>query len=241
MPRQPVVPGVGDAYARPKKPLNFLMIVGVSVFVLAGIALGGLYFYKSIVVASNGDKKTKVEEAIKNFEPALTRELTAIKARMDAGKYLLDNHKAASLLFSILELNTAQTVQFTELSYAAASDKSIELSMKGKAHSYNAVAFQSDVFSRIEQLKNPVFGSLAIDEKGVISFSVKAGLEPSAVMYRKLIQPAAPSAGAVVATSSVATSSAVSVATTSSVTAVLSVVTASSTGASSGNVATSTP
>lgn len=194
MPRQAVVPGTGDAYARPKTPPNFLMIVGVLVFILVALALGGLFLYRSYVKASNEDKQARVEEAIKNFEPELTKELTVIKARMDAGKFLLENHKAVSLLFALLEANTAQTVRFSELTYTVNSDKKIDLTMKGEARTYHAIAFQSDVFSKLDSLKNPMFSNLAIDLKGMISFNVKAELDPSAVSYKKLVQGFVPPA-----------------------------------------------
>lgn len=188
MPRQAPVPGTGDAYIRPKNPPNFLMIVGVTIFVLALLALGGLYLYRSFVMASNADKKAAVEEAIKNFEPELTKELTVIKARMDAGKYLLENHKAVSLLFKLLEANTAQTVRFNEFSFTVLPDRKIDLTMKGEARTYNAIAFQSDVFSKIEQIRSPLFSNLSIDEKGLISFSVEAELDPTVVSYKQLVK-----------------------------------------------------
>lgn len=193
---------------RPKGPPNFLKLVGMLVFVFAISGLGILYGYRSLVIAQNNDKKNVVEKAIRDFEPELTKELTIIKARLDAGKYLVDNHKAVSLLFSLLELNTAQTVRFNEFSYVTNSDNTITVSLKGEARSYNAIAYQSDVFSKIESINNPVFGNLAIDEKGVISFSVTAGLDPSAVMYKKLVQISeiAPPSPSAVVDKSVATS-----------------------------------
>ena len=105
---------------------------------------------------------------------------------MDAGKSLLDNHKAVTLLFTLLEINTAQTVQFKEFSYIVGADKKIKLAMKGEARSYTAIAFQSDVFSKIEQLKNTMFTNLFIDEKGIITFDFSAEVDPSVVAYKKL-------------------------------------------------------
>lgn len=184
MPRQPAVSG--DAYTRPKSAPSFFRMIGILVFVLALVAMGGLFAYKKYITGSNGEKQAKVEEAIKNFEPELTRELTIIKARVDAGKNLLENHRAFSLLFTLLEINTAQTVQFNEFSFDVAPDKKIKLTMQGEARSYNAIAFQSDVFSKVEQFKNPMFTNLAIDERGIISFDFSADIEPSAVSYKKL-------------------------------------------------------
>ena len=59
MPRQTAVPGVTSA--RPKSPRNFFMTIGVLIFVLALVAMGGLYAYKSYITSANEDKKGEVE------------------------------------------------------------------------------------------------------------------------------------------------------------------------------------
>lgn len=205
VPRQSVVPG-GDLYARAKSPTNFLMVIGVTVCIIVIGAYGGLYFYKGHLKDTNDLKKTKVENEINNFEPELTKKLTTLRARLDTGKQLLDNHNALSLLFSLLEFNTAQTVRFNSFTYSIA-DKKIQIALQGEARSYNAVAYESDVFSTLAPLKNPVFSNLSLNEKGLIGFNVIAELDPSYVQYNKLFQSADSHAGAAsTATSSSASS-----------------------------------
>lgn len=185
MPRQSPVPGVSST--RPKAPTNFLMMIGVLILILVLGGMGALYAYKIFITSSNEKKQAQIQEEIKNFEPELTRDLTILKARVDAGKILLDNHRAFSLLFTLLELNTAKTVQFKEFSYTVLPDKTIKLNAKGEARSYNAVAFQSDIFSKVEQLKNPMFTNIELSESGSVLFSFTAELDPSTVLYKKLV------------------------------------------------------
>lgn len=189
IPRRPVVstPGV-----RPKGPPSFLMIIGGIIIVLALAASGGTYFYRGYLTKSNAEKKQQIEEEIKNFEPELTRELTILKARMDIGKQLLDKHNAFTQLLKLLELNTAQTVRFKEFSFLTLPDKKITLAMKGESQSYAAIAFQSDVFSKITQLKNPIFSDLNLNDEGKIDFTVKAELDSAAVSYKRLVEGLAP-------------------------------------------------
>lgn len=201
MPRQSAT--AGGAYPGQKSPRSFFLLVGVLVFTLTVLAYGGLFVYSKYVTKSNEEKKAKVEAAIKDFEPKLTQELTLIKNRIDVGKTLLDNHKAVSLLFSLLELNTVQVLRFKEvnISYVPESKK-IALSMKGEARSYNAIAYQSDVFSKVEQMKNPVFSNLTIDDKGVISFDFSAELDTNSVLYKNLFKDfTLPAVSAAVSTS----------------------------------------
>jgi len=184
MPRQSAVSG--EAYVRPKGPPNFLMIIGVVIFILTSATIGALFFYKGYVEASNETKKTEVREAIENFEPELTKELTTLKARVDAGKYLVNNHSAVSVLFALLGLNTAQTIRFQSMDVSISQDKKITLSLQGESRSYNAIAFQSDIFSKVEYIKNPIFSNLSLGEDGVITFNVSAEIDPSAISYKKL-------------------------------------------------------
>ncbi len=185
MPRQPATPG--GAYPGQRGQKSFFMTISVILFLLVIVAMGGLIAYKSFLKGSNTDKQGQIEEAIKNFEPELTKELTIIKNRMDAGKNLLDSHRAVSLFFSLLELNTVQVLRFTEVSYSVSPDKKIMISMKGEARSYNAIAFQSDVFSKVEQLKNPIFSNLNLDDEGIITFDFDAEIDSNATLYKNLI------------------------------------------------------
>ncbi len=190
MPRQSAPSG--EAFERRKSPPNFFMLAGVVLFLIVLGLTGGLYAYKNVLTKGNEAKRAAIQDAIRNFEPELTKELTSLKSRMDAAKTLVQNHKAFSLLLGLLEMNTAQTVRFSDFSYAVAPDNKISLSMRGESRTYNAIAFQSDVFSKVPQLKNPMFKNLSLDDKGVISFNVTAELEPSAVAYSRIVSPTAP-------------------------------------------------
>jgi len=215
MPRQ-TTPG-GDAYERRKSPPNFFMLAGVGIFLIVLALGGGLYVYKGVLTSSNEAKRASIQEAIRDFEPELTKELTALKTKIDAGKALIQNHKAFSLLLGLLEMNTAQTVRFNEFSYTAGPDNKISIAMRGEARTYNAIAFQSDVFSKIPQVKNPMFTNLSLDEKGVISFSVAADLDPSVLSYSRLVSPSAPLVPATIRVVPVASSSPARATTTSPV------------------------
>lgn len=190
IPHRPNTPG--DPYARPKGPTSFFMVIAVVLFLLMLVAGGGLYVYKGQLTQSNEAKKAQVQEAINNFEPELTKELSVLKARIDIGKQLLENHTAFSLLLALLQINTVQPVRFTELSYVVSQDKKISLTLKGESRSYNAIAFQSDVFSKLQPVKTPVFGGLDLDDKGNITFGVTAELDPASVSYKNLVEALAP-------------------------------------------------
>lgn len=196
MPKRPVVGGPGEPLMK-KSPPNFLMIIGVAIFVLTILAFGGLYWYEGVLTKGNEAKRLQIEEAIKNFEPELTKQLTVLKTRIDYGKQLLSNHIAFSSVLGLLESSTAVTVRFTEMSFNVTSDlatrqQKMDISLKGEAQGYSSVAFQSDLFSKNENIKNPIFSDLNLNEKGLVGFSVKADVVPTSVLYKKTLPENAP-------------------------------------------------
>lgn len=188
IPQKPPVPGGGEIY-RPKSPPNFFVIFGFIVFLFILAIFGGLFFYKGTLTKSNEGKKQKISAEIKNFEPELTRELTLLKARIDSSKQLLANHVAASSLFLLLQDITAQTVRFRDMTFTVSEDslsreRKVGVVLKGEAASYSSIAFQSDIFSRNENLKSPIFFDVNLNEQGFVEFNVRADVMQKAVTYK---------------------------------------------------------
>lgn len=194
MPKRPVVGGGMEAL-RQKSPPNFLLIVGVVVFIIALAAFGGLYWYKSSITASNEVKKQQIQEAIKNFEPELTKQLTVLKTRIDSGNQLLSNHIAFSSVLGLLESITTKTVRYTEMTFGISNDatsreQKMNIAMKGEAQNYAAVAFQSDLFAKNENIRNSIFSDLNLNDKGNVVFNVSADIIPTSVLYKKTLPDA---------------------------------------------------
>ncbi len=193
IPKRPIVSGGGE-FVRQKNPPSFFMIIGVAIFVIALALFGGLYFYKKSLTAGNEEKKQKVEQAIKNFDPELTRELTILKTRIDSSKRLLSKHVSFSTLLGDLEENTARAIRFTDLTFAVALDpmtneEKMSLSLKGESQAYRSIAFQSDVFSKNKIFRSAIFSDINLNEKGLIVFSVKADVNPTPILYKETVLP----------------------------------------------------
>lgn len=194
IPKRPVVAGANDIVRR-KGPPSFLLIVGVLVFIVALAATGGLFLYKRTLAASNEQKKLQIEDAIRDFAPELTSQLTVLKSRIDSGKSLLGNHVAFSSVLNLLEVGTAKTVRFTDMTFTYTVDpvtreQKVNINMKGEAQTYAAVAFQSDMFSKNENLRNPVFSDLNLNDRGLVIFNVKADLNPKSILYKNFVSGA---------------------------------------------------
>jgi hypothetical protein len=191
MPKRPVVGG-GMESLRQKSPPSFLMIIGVVVFVITLAGFGGMYWYKGSITASNEVKKQQIQDAIKNFEPELTKQLTVLKTRIDSGKQLLGNHIAFSSVLGLLESITTKTVRFTEMTFDSSTEpqtkaQKVSIAMKGESQNYAAVAFQSDLFAKNENIKSAVFSDLNLNDKGMVVFTAKADIIPSSILYKKTL------------------------------------------------------
>lgn len=168
--------------------MSFFMLIAAVIFIIAIVSAGGLYFYKRVLAAQNETKRADIEEAIKNFDDDLTKQLTLLRTRLDVANQLLSNHTAFTAFLNILQQNTVQTIRYTELRYAVAQDKTL-ITMKGEASSYVAIAYQSDVLSANDSLKSVVVSDLALNEGGTISFNVKSEIDPKAISYESTIVP----------------------------------------------------
>lgn len=190
VPKRPIIPT--DSGFRPKSHKSFFMIIAVGLFVIAILFFGGLFGYKIFLTKQNDAKKAEIEEAIKKFDPELTKNLTLLRTRLDTAKQLLSSHEAFTVFLSILQQNTVQTVRFSDLSYTSGTDNKISISMKGEANSYAVVAFQSDTFGTNENLKAVTISDLALNDKGAVTFNVKAEIYPESVAYSLTVDPALP-------------------------------------------------
>src|SRR3989344_3348115 len=149
IPQKPIVTG-GAEIVRRKAPPNFFLILGIVVFIFALALFGGLFLYKGTLTKSNQEKKQKITEAINNFEPELTKQLSLLKARVDSSKQLLRGHVAVTSLLALLESVTAQTIRFREMSFTVSADaisreQKMGMTLKGESQGYASIAFQSDV------------------------------------------------------------------------------------------------
>lgn len=167
-----------------------MLIAGV-LFLAALGATVALFAYNAVLTKTNADKENKINEAIRTFAPDLTKQLTVLKARIDTAKTLLQSHAALSVFLSLLEQNTAQTIRFKNFAYAVGADNKMAISMKGESVSYEAVAFQSDVLSRNDNLQSVIFSNINLDETGMVGFNVKANIDPKSVSYQSAVSAAA--------------------------------------------------
>ncbi|MDP2593600.1 MAG: hypothetical protein Q8P52_03065 [bacterium] len=163
--------------------ISIFSLIAVVVFIVTITAAGGVFFYQKTLVKQLNEKNAELIKAKQSFETETVEELIRTSKRISAAKTLLAEHIVVHPIFELLSENTLQTVQFTNFSYSRSSSGEVNLSMNGKAKSFDSVALQSDIFGQEKNFQNPVFSGFNQDEDGNVTFSFTATVPASFVTF----------------------------------------------------------
>ncbi|MDZ4205882.1 MAG: hypothetical protein U1C12_01585 [Patescibacteria group bacterium] len=158
------------------------IVFSVSVFLALGVF--GYKFYLKYSIDKMG---VDLENARATLQSEVIRELTRLDNRIISSQELIAQHQILSPLFEFLEVSTPRTVRFNDFRYSM-TGQGLELSMTGEARGYAALAFQADIFNKSQYFKNSIFSGLKLNERGDVSFSFKAVVDPSLVSYQREVE-----------------------------------------------------
>ena len=127
---------------------------------------------------------TALEQGRALLEPEKVDELIRLDNRLNSTGELIKNHLLLTPLFKFLESSTIKNVRFTEFNYAATVN-GLELSMRGEARSYAALAQQAELLNKSGYLKDISFSDLTLDEKGNVVFFFRAFADQNMFSYLK--------------------------------------------------------
>ena len=159
--------------------LAFLALIIFSTSVLLAVGMFGYKFYLKYRIETMG---VDLERARATLEPETIRELTRLNDRMISTQELISKHHILTPLFEFLEKSVPIRVRFSNFRYSV-TEKGLELSMRGEARGYAALALQADIFSKSQYFKDSIFSDLNLNERGDVDFSFKAIVDPNLVSY----------------------------------------------------------
>lgn len=185
IPKKPIV----KERAVSSRPVSLFMIISLFVLFAALLFTGGLFFYKGITEKSIKKMESDLNLAKNRFEPAKIAELQILDRRLRAGEDILANHISITPIFKLLEQITMRSVRFTKFSYKLEEDNSgvVAVEMSGVAQGYRAIALQSDLFAKNENLIDPVFSNLTLDNNANVVFDLDFSVDPSFVSYKRTV------------------------------------------------------
>jgi len=178
IPKKPVDAG---SY-RPSRDVNISLILSILIFIITTSAAGGVYLYKSTLTKQKAEKDAELVEAKKSFGLADIAVLKQRAAELQTAKVLLQNHTSALPLFALIQANTLKSVRFKNFSLVKNA-----LSLTGEARGFNAVAYQSQVFTKLADFSAPTFGSFILQDNGNVSFSFTAQVSPNLLKYSNAV------------------------------------------------------
>lgn len=190
IPQAPIVGPSGRRGGGGGGAFDFLILIGLVLFVASATLAAGVFLYVQFLKSSNASKLDQLERAKAAFEPALIQELTRLDDRMRAADEVLGQHIAPTALFQLFEQLTLQTVSFTSFSFSTTNDV-IQINMQGLAQSVNSIALQADLLSRSGTIVNPIFSDIN-RQIGGVRFNFAADVRREALLFRSLIQAPAP-------------------------------------------------
>ncbi|MFQ5661983.1 MAG: hypothetical protein ACE5F2_01895 [Candidatus Paceibacteria bacterium] len=157
---------------------------------IGAIALAiGVFLYQQFVLKSIEQKSASLARARAAFEPALIQEISRLDTRIDSAEDILDNHRAVSAFFDLLEASTLESVRFENLEYRTDEGGRTAISMEGRARNFSSVALQSDIFGQNKFIQEPIFSDLNLDKKGDVVFSFSAFIDPRLISYEEVVLP----------------------------------------------------
>lgn len=164
--------------------ISIVFLIALIIFISVLALAIGVFLYQQFLFQDIENKKVSLDRARSAFEPTLIEEMSRLDFRMKSASEILNNHKALSEFFSLLENTTLVSIQFKDFNYNIDESERISISMNGVASNFNSVALQSDIFGDNKFIQEPIFSNLNLDKKGDIVFDFTAFIDPKLLSYK---------------------------------------------------------
>lgn len=165
---------------------DILAFIAKGIFALTILATVGVIGYKWYLGYSIGRMSAELEAARAEIAQGETGEFIRLNDRIVSTEALLQSHRVLSPFFTFLQQTTPKTVRFSEFRFTE-DKEGPQVVLKGAAATYAALALEADVIYKNKDFKNPTFSDLRLDDKGNVTFSLKAGVSPEFISYAKTV------------------------------------------------------
>lgn len=161
--------------------ISFCFLIFLASLLFAVGTYGYLSYLENTKKTMDGELKANIEK----FEKRTLEEYARLDTRIETAANLINTHIAPSYFLEFLQAETLKSVKFSNLKYELSSDGSqASISMNGVAKSYNAIAFQSNVFGNFKDLTTPIFTNLDLDLLGNVTFAFTSKVNSSFIYYK---------------------------------------------------------
>ncbi|MBI4120810.1 MAG: hypothetical protein HY457_00945 [Parcubacteria group bacterium] len=180
------MPTVG---ARRSEPVGLVMVGGLVIFFSSLVIAGGLYFYRALLTGQIESMSADVVVAKEEIQPRLIQSITRFDKRITNAETLIQKHLVATPLFQLLEEATLPTVRYDRFSANVDDDGAVILSLAGEARTYKDLAVQADIFGKDENITEPIFSGLRLNNSGNVAFQFTGKIKPSFLLLENNLTP----------------------------------------------------
>src|SRR3989344_3174378 len=171
--------------AKGRGPVDIIALVAKGIFILSVLGALGVVGYKFYLNYSIEKMGKELESLRATVSSDVVSELINLNDRISSAKELDDNRRVLSPVFAYLEAGTPKTVRFTQFNFTN-GESGPQIFLRGEAASYSALALESQIIEKSKNFKDPVFSDIRLDDRGNVTFSLKAGLVKDLLSYKNL-------------------------------------------------------
>ena len=191
IPKKSIIEASKSRFSTSKSGNNIFSIAATILFVLTLGACGGLFFYKNSLTSQIAKADKDLNDARAAFQIDTIQNLMDANARIIGIKTLLERHFVVSKLLTLLQSFTIKTVRFDDFLYSNKTNTPT-VYMNAQGQSYNALATQSDIFSKNQSIQYQNFSDFSLDNNGNVKVKISITLDPGLVSYKKAIESLTP-------------------------------------------------
>jgi hypothetical protein len=150
--------------------LNAALFVASVIFVLAVAGALFSFLFKNLATDELAERQARLSDAKQTYAPEEIAELNRFDKRLAAVNQLLNQHQEISPVFEEIESYVLTTVQLKTAQVGYDNNNTIKVSGEGEAYNFEALALQSDEFTKSSFISNPIFTEFNRNEEDFISF-----------------------------------------------------------------------
>ena len=177
------------------RTINLFSLLATVLFIGTILLAGGVFFYESYLEKGLETDKEELAKVRKDADPNLIKKVVRLDSRIVTSKKLIDYHVAVSPFFNYLSTITLKTVRFKDFDFSYLGKDNITVSLSGEASGYEAIALQSDLLVKQQELSNVIVGDLALKDNGRVDFSVSAIVKSDLLSYVAMYKEDAKASG----------------------------------------------
>lgn len=163
--------------------MNVFMLSALFVSAASIVLAGGTFLYEKYLASASANKAEELKQAEASISNEAVEDFLRLRNRLVSAEMLLDQHVALSRFLNTLEDISVKNVQFNSLSMSVNPDRTAKIDMAGTAATFNALAFESAEFAKEKLIRRAIFSGISADEKGLVSFTLTAELDPKMVVW----------------------------------------------------------